>query len=152
MTTARVSVEDDRRRRMRNYLIAMGVRIVGFPVSVWLLLNGYVVVGAALAVVATVVPSIAVVVANAVDHRGASAKDSSPASPVRGLGPGATAAAPGPREPAGPREPGEPATADDGPILGTVVSSRDVPAPRHEDEGRGGGGPSVGGHVDLEAS
>lgn len=105
---------------MRNYLIAMAVRILGFPVAVWLLLNGYVALGAALAVVATVVPSIAVVVANAVDHRTTTGSGPAPASPVRGL-----AAAPSPTD-GDQGVPGSPAP-DDGPILGTVVSSRDLP-------------------------
>ena len=88
VTTARMSVEEDRHRRMRNYLLAMGLRIVGFPVSVWLLLNGFVALGVVLAVFATVVPSIAVVIANAVDRRGTSTQDATPVSPVQGLGPG----------------------------------------------------------------
>jgi hypothetical protein len=131
VTTARVSVEEDRNRRMRNYLIAMGVRIVGFPVSVWLLLNGFVVVGALLAACATVMPSIAVVIANAVDRRGTSAEDAAPVSPVQGLGPGAGTTDPGPRRSTSP---------DEQPIPGTVVSSRETPYPLGEDDGARPGG------------
>lgn len=132
MTTARVAVEEDRHRRMRNYLLAMGLRIVGFPVSVWLLLNGYLVLGVVLAVFATVIPSIAVVIANAVDRRGTSTQGATPVSPVQGLGPGAGAPpeqAPG----GGPTPPGEQ-------IRGTVVSRSETPYPR-----AAGGGPAPGG-------
>ncbi|GAA1183117.1 hypothetical protein GCM10009584_26460 [Ornithinimicrobium humiphilum] len=117
-----MGVEDDRRRRMRTYLVAMGLRIAGFPTSVWLLLHGHLVLGVSLAVFATVVPSIAVVVANAVDRRGATVQDSTPASPVRGL----AAADPAPAEPSAP----VPAA----PIVGTVVSSSTRPAPDTDDE------------------
>lgn len=121
MTTARVSVEEDRHRRMRNYLLAMGFRIVGFPVSVWLLLHGYVILGVALAVFATVVPSIAVVIANAVDRRGTSSQDATPVSPVQALGPVAS--------PVDDRTPEGPAPARAEEIHGTVVSSRETPYP-----------------------
>jgi hypothetical protein len=105
---------------MRNYLVAMGFRIVGFPVSVWLLLHGFVVLGAALAVCATVMPSIAVVVANAVDRRGTSTEAATPVSPVQGLGP---APGQGTEDTAGPA----PTAGDE--ITGTVVASHETPYP-----------------------
>lgn len=123
MTTARVAVEEDRHRRMRNYLLAMGLRIVGFPLSVWLLLNGYLVPGVILAAVATVIPSIAVVVANAVDRRGSSPASSAPTSPVQGLGPGAVETEAREQERDGSATP--PAEQ----IRGTVVSRRETPYP-----------------------
>ena len=143
MTTARRSVEADRNRRMRNYLIAMGVRIVGFPVSVWLLLHGFVVLGVVLAAGATVMPSIAVVVANAVDRRGASSEDAAPVSPVQGLGPA-------------PDRDGQadaPPAQRDETITGTVVSSHDTPYPTPR-QGGPDAGPDEGatGHPDREAS
>lgn len=138
VTTARMSVEEDRHRRMRNYLLAMGLRIVGFPVSVWLLLNGFVALGVVLAVFATVVPSIAVVIANAVDRRGTSTQDATPVSPVQGLGPGPVV----PDEAPGPT----PSRAEE--IRGTVVSSRETPYP-HGDGHHGG---DAGGDGHREAS
>ena len=129
MTTARVSLEADRNRRMRNYLIAMGVRIVGFPIAVWLLLHGFVVVGALLAAGATVMPSIAVVIANAVDRRGTSTQDAAPVSPVQGLGPAAQ-----------PADPGGSVPTQDEAIPGTILSSRDTPY--RGPEGDAGPGPA----------
>ncbi|GGK74896.1 hypothetical protein GCM10011509_24450 [Ornithinimicrobium pekingense] len=128
VTTARLSVEEDRHRRMRNYLVAMGLRIAGFPVAVWLLLNGYVALGVVLAVLATVIPSIAVGVANAVDRRGTSTQDATPVSPVQGLGPAprATEETPAPSEPRGEQ------------IRGTVVSSRETPHSDPASPGRHG--------------
>ncbi len=125
---------------MRNYLVAMGFRIVGFPVSVWLLLNGFVVLGAALAVAATVVPSIAVVIANAVDRRGTSTQAATPVSPVQGLGPATGPAATGPGAGPGPEHPPSAAGLQ---IPGTVVASRETPYPHapggRRDEGTGAG-------------
>lgn len=126
---------------MRNYLVAMGFRIVGFPVSVWLLLNGFVVLGAALAVAATVVPSIAVVIANAVDRRGTSTGSATPVSPVQGLGPAARPTGPGP----GPEHP--PVAGEQ--IPGTVVASRETPYPHGPGGTRDEGG---AGHGRREAS
>lgn len=125
---------------MRNYLIAMGVRIVGFPVSVWLLLHGFVAVGVVLAAGATIMPSIAVVIANAVDRRGTSAEEASPVSPVQGLGPASPVPGPGTAGRAAP-PPAEP-------ITGTVVSSRDTPYPPV----RPPAGPHDSGRTDREAS
>ena len=147
MTTARVAVEEDRHRRMRNYLLAMGLRIVGFPLSVWLLLNGYLVPGIVLAAVATVIPSVAVVIANAVDRRGTSVAASTPVSPVQGLAPPPTGgpaperadrAAPGPTDP----------------IAGTVVSRHETPYPPRAEDPRAqeDEGPADRGDVGREAS
>lgn len=127
VTTARLSVEQDRKQRMRRYLIAMAVRIVGFPVSVWLLVNDYWVPGLLLAVFATVMPSIAVVVANAVDHRGSADTPTAP-EPVR------LSVEPGP-DPTDSSSTPPSTTADEAPIVGTVVSSRAHPTPS-TDEGQ----------------
>lgn len=54
---------------MRTYLIAMAVRTVSFPLAVWALVSGWVVVGVVLAAAATFLPQIAVTIANAVDNR-----------------------------------------------------------------------------------
>jgi hypothetical protein len=117
---------------MRNYLVAMGFRIVGFPVSVWLLLHDFVVLGAALAVCATVMPSIAVVIANAVDRRGTSTQDATPVSPVQGLGP-----SPHPAEEDAPPTGRAPTAGDQ--IPGTVVASHETPYPRRAEEAPGDG-------------
>ncbi len=69
MTTARPSRQQDRRRRTRHYLWAMGFRTVAFPLAVWALVSGWQVVGWILAGAAVVLPSIAVMIANAVDVR-----------------------------------------------------------------------------------
>lgn len=67
---------------MRAYLIAMSIRIVSFPLAVWALLSGQIVLGSVLATAAVLIPSFAVMLANNVDHRkGATA----PQSPVRQL-------------------------------------------------------------------
>jgi len=72
---------------MRNYLVAMGFRTVAFPLGVWALASGWLVVGWALAIAALLLPSIAVMLANAVDRRRA---PGSPQNPTRALpsGPG----------------------------------------------------------------
>ena len=65
VTDARASVEDDRSRRMRHYLVAMGVRTLSFPVAVWAFVQEYYVLAGVLAVLAAVLPSFAVMIANA---------------------------------------------------------------------------------------
>lgn len=85
VTSAPVSPKDDRHRRMRSYLLAMGFRTVSFPLAVFALLHGWLVVGWILAIAAIVLPSIAVTLANAVDHRRGNA--SGPVSPTRALPP-----------------------------------------------------------------
>lgn len=102
MTTARLSPEADRARRTRNYLVAMAVRTLSFPVAVWGFMSGHHVLGALAALLATFIPSIAVMLANAVDHRQVEAPR--PSSPVQGLAAGrgdvgATAAGAAPQEP-----------------------------------------------------
>jgi Protein of unknown function (DUF3099) len=72
---------------MRAYLIAMSIRIVSFPLAVWALLSGYIVLGSVLATAAVLIPSFAVMLANNVDRRKGTA---APRSPVRRLGPGPT--------------------------------------------------------------
>lgn len=68
---------------MRTYLFAMAVRTVSFPLAVWALLSGWTVVGILLALAATVLPQVAVMIANAVDNR-TSPRDG-PVSPTRAL-------------------------------------------------------------------
>ncbi|MGC5585702.1 DUF3099 domain-containing protein [Ornithinimicrobium sp. W1665] len=146
MTSARASVEADRSRRMRSYLVAMGIRTASFPLAVWAIVSEWYLVGSLLVAAAVVLPSVAVMVANAVDRR-TSVTGPAPLSPVRGLGP---APAPGPVSGAA-DEPGsgDPATGaaagrpsgvadrptadDDGPIVGTVVSSRPLDDPEHRE-------------------
>jgi hypothetical protein len=70
---------------MRTYLIAMTFRILAFPLSVWALLSGHIIIGSALAAAAILIPSFAVMLANNVDHRGS---NQAPRSPVRALPPG----------------------------------------------------------------
>lgn len=70
---------------MRTYLIVMSIRILAFPLSVWALVTGYIVIGSVLAVAAVLIPSFAVMLANNVDHRGGTQP---PRSPVRALPPG----------------------------------------------------------------
>ncbi|RIK15453.1 MAG: hypothetical protein DCC50_08065 [Acidobacteria bacterium] len=124
MTTAAVSVEKDRAKRMWEYLTAMGFRLVAFPVSVWMLMNDMVVIGLVLAVVAVVIPSVAVVLANNVDRRGTASRPEPVTHPVQRLDPGTTAAPRGP-------------TGHD--VEGTVVSSEDTPyRPEQGDEGTTG--------------
>lgn len=70
---------------MRAYLVAMSIRIISFPLAVWALLSGQVVLGSVLAAAAILIPTFAVMLANNVDHRrGAQV----PRSPVRQLPPG----------------------------------------------------------------
>ncbi len=86
VTTVPRSPRDDRSRRMRSYLIAMGLRTVSFPLAVVALLNGWTVIGWVLAVLAIVLPSVAVTIANAVDRRRGG--PGGPVSPTRALPPG----------------------------------------------------------------
>lgn len=69
VTTVRRSPKEDREHRLRTYLIAMAVRTVSFPLAVWALMSGWVVVGVILAAAATFLPQIAVTIANVVDNR-----------------------------------------------------------------------------------
>lgn len=88
---------------MRTYLIAMLIRTVSFPLAVWALLSGWVVVGVIFAGAAIFLPQIAVTIANAVDRR--TVPDGAPVSPIRAL---PEAGAPGPH----------PSTDRDGPYVG----------------------------------
>ncbi|MCK0113760.1 DUF3099 domain-containing protein [Ornithinimicrobium sp. F0845] len=83
VTTARRSPKEDREQRMRTYLIAMAVRTVSFPLAVWALVSGWIVVGVILAAAATFLPQIAVTIANAVDNR--TTGGGVPVSPARAL-------------------------------------------------------------------
>lgn len=85
VTTARRSRQEDRAARMRFYVIVMSFRILAFPLSVWALLTGHIVIGSVLAVAAVLIPSFAVMFANNVDHRDST---ETPRSPVRALPPG----------------------------------------------------------------
>jgi hypothetical protein len=69
---------------MRTYLVAMAVRTVCFPLAVWALVSGWVVVGWTLGLAAVVLPSLAVMLANAVDQR---RRPGRPLSPLRALPP-----------------------------------------------------------------
>ena len=124
VTSAGPSVEADRRRRMRSYLLAMGFRTISFPLAVWAIVSEWYVVGALLVVAAAVLPSIAVMLANAVDRR-ASVTGPAPRSPVQGLGAGPV--------PADEDDDRPPARSDDGPIVGTVVSRRPADDPEHRE-------------------
>ena len=101
---------------MRSYLVAMAVRTLSFPVAIWAFLNDHLVIGWVFVVLAVLIPSVAVAVANAVDRRGTSGR-TAPCSPVQGLGPAT------PEEPAA-----EPSPTEE-PIVGTVVTSRDTAYP-----------------------
>ncbi|WP_122263779.1 DUF3099 domain-containing protein [Ornithinimicrobium cerasi] len=113
VTSTRRSQEDDRQHRMRSYLVAMGLRTVSFPIAVWAFVNDHLVVGWVFVVLAVVIPSIAVMLANAVDRRGTS-QGAAPLSPVQGLGPADPAPAPGPPKDARARQ--------EDVIVGTVVT------------------------------
>lgn len=84
VTTARRSRREDRNGRMKNYLIAMSIRIASFPLAVWALSTGHIVIGSILAGAAILLPSFAVMLANNVDQR---QSDSMLTSPVRALPP-----------------------------------------------------------------
>lgn len=109
---------------MRSYLIAMGVRTLSFPVAIWAFLNDHLVLGWVFVVLAVLIPSVAVMLANAVDRRGTSS-GAAPRSPVQGLGPAAPPEAGGPT--AAPSATGPSPTQD--PIVGTVVTSHDTAYP-----------------------
>jgi len=83
VTSAPRSPKEDREQRLRTYLIAMAVRTVSFPLAVWALLSGWVVIGVILAAAATFLPQIAVTIANAVDNR--TGTGGAPVSPTRAL-------------------------------------------------------------------
>lgn len=85
MTSLAASPAEDRRKRMRTYLIAMAIRTVCFPLAVWALVSGWMLVGWTLGIVAVVMPSLAVMLANAVDRRRRPAGEVQ--SPVRALPP-----------------------------------------------------------------
>lgn len=87
VTSAGRSLQEDRAGRMRTYLIAMSFRVIAFPLSVWALVSGHLVVGSVLAAAAILIPSFAVLVANNVDHRQA---PRALRSPVRQLPSGTT--------------------------------------------------------------
>lgn len=70
---------------MRAYLVAMAIRIISFPLAVWALLSGQILLGSALAAAAVLIPSFAVMLANNVDRRGG---PGAPRSPLRQLPPG----------------------------------------------------------------
>lgn len=89
VTTVRRSPKEDREHRMRSYAIAMSIRTVSFPLAVWALLSGWTVVGIMLALAATFLPQVAVMMANAVDHR--TTPEGTVTSPTRALEPGQTA-------------------------------------------------------------
>lgn len=69
---------------MRTYIIAMSIRIASFPLSVWALMTGHIVIGSILAAAAILLPSFAVMLANNPDQRHSG---TGPVSPVRALPP-----------------------------------------------------------------
>lgn len=113
---------------MRGYLIAMSIRTLSFPVAVWAFLNDHLVVGWVFVVLAVVIPSFAVMLANAVDRRGRSGP--APQSPVPGLGPAGPPMGPPPH----PAHEGSPLTGTLGDVVpGTVLARREpdeIPEPR----------------------
>lgn len=117
---------------MKHYLWAMGVRTACFPLAVWAFATGRYGLAWVAAIGAAVIPSFAVMLANAVDHKQTPAKDGL-ASPVPGLGPGRQET-PAPQGSPATDGGGSPAQHDppDTPILGTIVSSRDTPYPAAE--------------------
>lgn len=125
MTTAPRSQDEDRVKRMKNYLWAMGIRTACFPLAVWAFASGRYVLAWTAAIGAAIIPSFAVMLANAVDRRQNPAQQE-PASPVQGLGAGRSASPPpGPSEAPG---------ADDDPIQGTIVSRSETAYPRQEQD------------------
>lgn len=70
VTSAAPNVAHDRDLRLRNYLIAMGIRTLCFFVAVWtLVIHQWWIVGSIAAAGAILLPYIAVVLANNVDKR-----------------------------------------------------------------------------------
>lgn len=125
---------------MRRYLLAMAIRTACFPLAVWAFASGRYVLAGVAAVGAAIIPTFAVMLANAVDRRSQPADDV--VAPVQGLGPGRSAA-PGP-DPESDPEAGHAADGarvaepDDTPIRGTIISSRDTAYPaRDPAPGRG---------------
>lgn len=110
---------------MRSYLIAMGIRTLSFPVAIWAFLNDQLVLGWVFVVMAVLIPSVAVGLANAVDRRGAGS-GAAPRSPVQGHGPAGQPDDAASR--AGGTSSTEPSPAQE-PIVGTVVTSRDTAYP-----------------------
>ncbi|WP_238335616.1 DUF3099 domain-containing protein [Serinicoccus kebangsaanensis] len=108
-TAVRRSVEEDRRRRMWQYLLAMGIRTASFPVAVWAFTTQRYAIAWVAVAFATLIPAFAVMVANAVDQR--QGTSSAPRSPTRGLGAGSSG---GERTSGG----------EDHVVSGTVLSSR----------------------------
>lgn len=142
VTDARSSGDDDRVQRMKRYLVAMGVRTLSFPVAVWAFVQEYYVLAGVLAVLAAVIPSFAVMLANAVDRRQAPQTEEL-LSPMPRLGPAST-----------PPPSSSPPTGSEI-ITGTVVSSEETAAPVSgrptEDEDAGEEG-DQGGTTRREAS
>lgn len=95
MTTARPSIQEDRRRRVIQYLLAMGFRIVAFPLAIWALMSGWTITGWILAGVAILAPSVAVGLANNVDHRQQAGRLPPPPRPALGPGESENPEAPG---------------------------------------------------------
>lgn len=108
---------------MRSYLVAMGVRTLSFPVAIWAFVNDHLVIGWIFVVLAVIIPSVAVMLANAVDHRGESR--GAPESPVQGL---AAPPAPDQERAAGDAE-ADPARPSGDVVSGEVVTSRDTAYP-----------------------
>lgn len=104
VTTVRRSPKEDRAQRMRSYAIAMSIRTVSFPLAVWALLSGWTVVGIILAMAATFLPQVAVMIANAVDHR--TTPEGTVTSPTLMLGPAAATAQDSFPQDQGPQETG----------------------------------------------
>lgn len=101
---------------MWQYLIAMGIRTAAFPVAVWAFLSEHFVLAWIAVFLAVVIPSFAVMLANAVDTR--QGPTSAPRSPTRGLGP-----AP------------EPSLSHDRRPVGEVISGTVVSGPPPRDPG-----------------
>lgn len=116
MTDARASGEEDRSRRMKQYLLAMGIRTLSFPLAVWAFVQEFYVLAGVLAVLAAIIPSFAVMLANAVDRRQAPSTDEV-LSPALELGPGTQPSAPA-------QEPGRSEV-----ITGTVVDRHETTSP-----------------------
>jgi len=80
------SLQDDRRERMRRYLVSMGIRTACFVLAVIALgVLHWTVIGWGLAIAAVILPYIAVVIANATRSQGGSALG--PVTPNDGAAP-----------------------------------------------------------------